>query len=119
VGMSAVVLDNAVIGPENLVAAKSLVKSDTVTPARSLVAGNPAKVIRTFAAEQITWKNDGHGEYQRLAREALTDFVEVAPLPCAEPSRPRLRSEAIAVRLSGQAGAERESRAAQWEGLGS
>src|SRR5690606_2603340 len=72
VGMNAVVLDNAEIGPECLIAALSLVKSDTIVPARSLVAGNPAKVVRTFEPHQVTWKNDGKGEYQRLAREALT-----------------------------------------------
>ena len=116
VGMNAVVLDSAEIGPENLVAAQALVKSDTVTPPRSLVAGNPAKVVRTLTPEQVTWKNDGQGEYQRLAREALTDFVETAPLPRAEPDRPRLRSEAIAVRLRGPAAAERVRRAAQQEG---
>jgi phenylacetic acid degradation protein len=113
IGMNAVVLDNAEIGAENLVAAQALVKSDTVTPPRSLVAGNPATVVRTFEPRQVTWKNDGQGEYQRLAREALADFIEVAPLPAIEPGRPRLRSDAIAVRLSGPEAVERERRAAQ------
>lgn len=116
VGMNAVVLDAAVIGPENLVAALALVKSDTVTPPRSLVAGNPAKVVRTFTPEQVTWRNDGHGEYQRLAREALTDFVEVAPLSAVEPNRPRLRSEAVGVRLSGKTAAYREQKLAEKDG---
>ncbi len=108
VGMNAVVLDNADIGAENLVAALALVKSDTITPPRSLVAGNPAKVIRTFEPQQVTWRNDGHGEYQRLAREALTDFVETPPLASVEPERRRLRSEAVPVRLSGPVAARRE-----------
>lgn len=113
VGMNAVVLDNAEIGPECLIAALSLVKSDTIVPARSLVAGNPAKVVKTFEPHQVTWKNDGKGEYQRLAREALTDFIEVTPLAKVEDNRPRLRSEAIAVRLTGETAAERERRAAE------
>lgn len=113
VGMNAVVLDNAEIGPECLIAALSLVKSDTIVPARSLVAGNPAKVVKTFEPHQVTWKNDGKGEYQRLAREALTDFIEVTPLAKMEDNRPRLRSEAIAVRLTGETAAERERRAAE------
>jgi phenylacetic acid degradation protein len=111
VGMNAVVLDGAVIGPENLVAALALVKSDTITPPRSLVAGNPAAVVRTFAAHQVTWRNDGHGEYQRLAREARDPdggFVAVAPLAAVEPGRPRLRSDAVAVRLTGPTAARRE-----------
>lgn len=113
VGMQAVVLDNAEVGPECLVAALSLVKSDLVAPARSLLAGNPARVVRQFEPAQVTWKNDGDGEYQRLAREALGDFVETPPLPAMEPDRPRVKSHAIAVRLSGPQAAERERRAAQ------
>jgi len=113
IGMNAVVLDDAVIGPENLVAALALVKSETQTPPRSLVAGNPAKVVRSFEPHQVTWRNDGQGEYQRLAREALTGIVEATPLPAPEPDRRRLASEAIAVRLSGRTAAAREARAAQ------
>lgn len=112
VGMNAVVLDAAVIGPENLVAALALVKSDTVTPPRSLVAGNPAKVVRSFEPHQVTWRNDGDGEYQRLAREALTDIVEATPLPAVEPGRARVRSDAYAVRLSGPTAQRREAKAA-------
>jgi phenylacetic acid degradation protein len=115
IGMNAVVLDNAVIGPENLVAALALVKSDTETPPRSLVAGNPAKVVKTFAPQQVTWRNDGDGEYQKLARAALTDLIETAPLPAPEADRQRVRSDAIAVRLSGATAQARERRAAAAE----
>lgn len=117
VGMNAVVLDNAVIGAENLVAALSLVKSDMETPPRSLVAGNPAKVVRTFEQHQVTWRNDGGGEYQKLAREALTGMVEAEPLAVADAGREaqRVVSDAIAVRLSGPSAAVRESKAAQTE----
>lgn len=115
VGMNAVVLDNAVIGPENLVAALSLVKSDTVTPPRSLVVGNPAKVVKTFEPHQVTWRNDGDGEYQKLARAALTDLVEATPLATASAERQarRVSSEAVAVRLTGPTAERREARAAQ------
>lgn len=112
VGMNAVILDNAVIGPENLVAALSLVKSDVETPPRSLVAGNPGKVVKTFEAHQVTWRNDGEGEYQKLARAALNDLAQVQPLRSAAPDRPRVRSDAIAVRLTGDTAIERERRAA-------
>jgi len=117
VGMNAVVLDNAAIGPENLVAALSLVKSDTQTPPRSLVAGNPAKIVKTFEPHQVTWKNDGEGEYQKLARDALTQMVEVDPLPAADVARQaqRVVSDAIALRLTGRTAEERERRAAEAE----
>ena len=113
VGMNAVILDMAVIGPESLVAALALVKSDTVTPPRSLLAGNPAKVVKSFEPHQVTWRNDGEGEYQKLARFAAAELVEVEPLRAVQPDRPRSRSQAIAVRLSGPAAAERERRVAE------
>lgn len=113
VGMNAVILDDAEIGDECLVAALSLVRSDMIVPPRSLVAGNPAKVVKSFEPHQVSWKNDGAGEYQRLAREALADFIEVAPLAAPEPNRARLRSTAIPVRLSGGTAAVREQRAAE------
>ncbi|WP_240334380.1 phenylacetic acid degradation protein PaaY [Sphingobium estronivorans] len=116
IGMNAVILDNAVIGAENLVAALSLVKSDMETPPRSLVAGNPAKVIKSFEPHQVTWKNDGEGEYQKLARAALTGMVEVDPLTAPEPERQRIRSDAVAVRLTGETASRREQQAAQREG---
>lgn len=115
VGMNAVILDNAIIGDENLVAALALVKSDTVTPPRSLVVGNPAKVVKTFEPHQVTWRNNGEGEYQKLARAALTELVEAQPLREATPERlgQRSQSEAVAVRLSGATAQLREERAAQ------
>lgn len=100
VGMNAVILDEAIIGAECLVGALSLVKSDMRAPARSLIAGNPAKVVRTMPTDNIIWKNDGEGEYQRLARQSLFDFIECEPLPEPEPDRRRMSSVARAVRLT-------------------
>lgn len=118
IGMNAVILDNAIIGDENLVAALALVKSDTVTPPRSLVAGNPAKVVKTFEPHQVTWRNNGEGEYQKLARAALTGLVEAQPLRAASPERQaqRVASDAVAVRLTGETAQHRERQAAQREG---
>ena len=43
-GMNAVILHGAVIGEEALVAALSVVPENMIVPARTLVAGAPAKV---------------------------------------------------------------------------
>ena len=117
IGMNAVILDNAIIGDENLVAALSLVKSDTVTPPRSLVVGNPAKVVKSFEPHQVTWRNNGEGEYQKLARSALTDLIEAEPLRevSAERQAQRSQSQAVAVRLTGETAQHREQQAAQRE----
>ena len=117
IGMNAVILDNAVIGAENLVAALALVKSDTVTPERSLVVGNPAKVVKTFEPHQVTWRNNGAGEYQKLARAALTGLVQAEPLSEADADRQaqRVASDAVAVRLTGRTAEHRERQAAERE----
>ena len=99
VGMNAVVLDDAVVGAESLVGALSLVKSEMNAPARSLIAGNPARIVRELPTQAIIWKNDGDGEYQRLARQSLTDFAECQPLTSVEPDRRRVSGDARAVRL--------------------
>ncbi|MFG1229935.1 gamma carbonic anhydrase family protein [Xanthobacter wiegelii] len=112
VGINSVVLDNADIGAECLVAALSLVRPDARIPDLSLVAGNPARVMRTFTPDQVTWRNTGAGEYQRLARESLTELQACAPRDRVEPGRPRIRANAIAVRLSGATARERERRSA-------
>ena len=117
IGMNAVILDNAVIGAENLVAALTLVKSDMVTPERSLVVGNPAKVVKTFEPHQVTWRNNGEGEYQKLARAALTGLVQAEPLSEADADRQaqRVASDAVAVRLTGRTAEHRERQAAERE----
>lgn len=100
VGMNAVVLDGALVGAESLVGALSLVKSNLDAPERSLIVGNPAEIVRTLPASAIVWKNDGDGEYQRLARESLDLFEPCDPLPAPEPDRRRVTGDAQPVRLN-------------------
>ena len=53
IGMSATVLNRAVVGAGSLVAAGSVVLEGTVIPPRSLVAGVPAKVRREITDEEF------------------------------------------------------------------
>lgn len=53
IGMSATVLNRAVIGSGSLVAAGSVVLEGTVIPQRSLVAGVPAKVRRELTDDEF------------------------------------------------------------------
>lgn len=48
IGMHATVLDGAVIGKGSIVAAGAVVTKNTIVPPNSLVAGIPAKVIKTL-----------------------------------------------------------------------
>lgn len=99
VGINAVVLDGAMIGHGSCIAALALVKSDYVVPPRSLVLGNPARIVRTLAEDEIAWRDGGLGIYPRLAQEAQACFTEVAPLRCAQPLRPRFEGDASPVRF--------------------
>lgn len=53
IGMNATILDGAVIGKESIVGANSLVTKNKVFPPRSLILGNPAKVVRKLSDEEV------------------------------------------------------------------
>jgi len=53
IGMGAMLLDDCRIGDHSLVAAGALVREGSVVPARSLVAGVPARVVRVLKADEI------------------------------------------------------------------
>lgn len=90
VGMGAIIMDSAVVGESAFVAALAFVRAAFEVPARTLVAGIPAKVVRPLTNEELTWKKQGTREYQDLARRALATLREVTPLTAPEPDRKRL-----------------------------
>ena len=53
IGMSATILDGAVIGAESIVGAGSLVTMNKIFPPRSLIMGSPAKVIRELNDSEV------------------------------------------------------------------
>ena len=53
IGMSATILDGAVIGKESIVGAGSLVTKNKKFPPRSLIMGSPAKVIRELNEDEV------------------------------------------------------------------
>ncbi len=90
VGMNAVIMDNARIGESTIVAAMAFVKADVTIPARSLVVGAPARVLRELTEEEIAWKQEGTACYQALTRRCMASLVETAPLTKVEPDRRRI-----------------------------
>ena len=92
VGMNAVVMDEAEIGEASIVAACAFVPAGMKVPARSLVAGMPAKVKRALSDAEVAWKLEGTLTYQDLTRRCLETLVEVAPLSAIEADRPRVKS---------------------------
>jgi carbonic anhydrase/acetyltransferase-like protein (isoleucine patch superfamily) len=67
VGMNAVILHGAVIGEEALVAAGAVVPEGFEVPARSLVAGVPARVVRELAGDAVAWVRHSADHYVELA----------------------------------------------------
>ena len=53
IGMSATILDGAVIGKESIVGAGSLVTKNKIFPPRSLIMGSPAKVVRELSDDEV------------------------------------------------------------------
>lgn len=90
VGMSCVIMDDAVIGEEAFVAAMAFVKAGTIVEPRTLIAGIPAKPIRELGDKEVGWKTEGTKVYQHLAQEYLRTIREVDALPEVEPDRPSL-----------------------------
>lgn len=95
VGMNAVVMDQADVGANSIIGAMAFVKKGMLIPERSLVAGAPAKIIKTLTDTEIDHKRLGTHMYQRLAQRSLATMEKVTPLRQVEPNRPRLTPDMI------------------------
>ena len=80
IGMNTVIMDDAEIGDESIVGAMTFVKAETKIPSRSLVVGNPAKVIKQVSDAMIAWKTKGTQLYQQLPKECHDTLEAVEPL---------------------------------------
>ncbi len=89
VGMNAVLMDNVKLGSESIVGALSFIKAETEIAPRSLVVGNPAKVIKKVSDEMLNWKTQGTQLYQQLPAQCYASLKECKPLTKPEPHRPK------------------------------
>jgi phenylacetic acid degradation protein len=80
IGMNAVIMDNVELGDESIVGALTFIKQDEKIPSRSLVAGNPGKIIKQVTDEMIAWKTEGTKLYQVLPKEMFESWKECEPL---------------------------------------
>jgi carbonic anhydrase/acetyltransferase-like protein (isoleucine patch superfamily) len=110
VGMGSILMDNAVIGEGSVVAAGSLVSPRSEFPARSLIRGNPARLVREVDAKEGALGIDGAEHYLEAARRYRGILVSVpgsitsAPEGRAAPSlraAPPLRREHVEERAPG------------------
>ena len=89
IGMNAVVMDDAKIGTESIVAASAFVKSAFSCEPRSMVVGTPAKIIRNLTEQEVNWKKMGTQEYINLTARCKASLREVKPLETVQADRPR------------------------------
>ncbi|RBP34146.1 phenylacetic acid degradation protein [Oceanihabitans sediminis] len=80
IGMNSVIMDDAEIGDECIVGAMAFVKAETKIPRRSLVVGNPAKVVKEVSDDMISWKTAGTKLYQQLPADCHETLEAVEPL---------------------------------------
>ncbi len=80
VGMNSVIMDNVELGDECIVGALTLIKADEKIPARSVVVGNPGKIIKQVSDEMIKWKTEGTALYQSLPKEMKEHWQMCEPL---------------------------------------
>ena len=88
VGMNSVIMDNVVIGEECIIGALCFIKADTKIPRRSLVVGNPGKIIKSVSDEMINWKTKGTQLYQSLPKELYESLKPCEPLREIPKDRP-------------------------------
>ena len=88
VGMNSVIMDNTKIGDECIIGAMTFIKSNETIPPRSLLVGNPAKIIKQVSDEMLQWKTKGTELYKTLPKDCHESLREVEPLREIPNNRP-------------------------------
>ena len=80
VGMNAVIMDGVQLGAGSIVGALCFIKSGEIIPERSLVTGNPGKILKEVSDEMLQWKTNGTALYQALPSEMFSSWRACEPL---------------------------------------
>jgi phenylacetic acid degradation protein len=80
VGMNAVIMDNVELGDESIVGALTFIKEGEKIPARSLLVGNPGKIIKKVTDKTLQWKTEGTRLYQELPGTMAKKWKKCRPL---------------------------------------
>lgn len=93
VGMNTVIMDDCEIGNECIIGALCFIKAKSIIPRRSLVVGNPGKIIKEVSDEMIAWKTKGTRLYQQLPQDCYESLKPCEPLrevPADRPAQEKL-----------------------------
>ncbi|WKW11578.1 transferase hexapeptide repeat family protein [Pseudogemmatithrix spongiicola] len=88
IGMNAVIMDNATVGTGSIVGALCFVPTEMQIPPRSVVVGNPAKIVKEVSDDMLAWKGEGTALYQQLPAQMRASWREVEPLREVPQDRP-------------------------------
>ena len=88
VGMNSVVMDDANVGAGSVIGALCFVPAKMNIPERSVVVGNPAKIVKEVSDEMLEWKSKGTQLYQSLPQEMRDYWEPCEPLREVETNRP-------------------------------
>jgi phenylacetic acid degradation protein len=80
IGMNAVIMDNAVVGAGSIVGALCFVPAQMQIPPRSVVVGNPARIVKQVSDEMLAWKTEGTALYQALPAQLHATLRACEPL---------------------------------------
>ncbi len=78
VGIGAIILDGAVIGENSVIAAGTLIPPGKVIPARSLVMGNPYKIVKTFSEEECENHHENFKNYLKYKDQFQESFSPIS-----------------------------------------
>jgi phenylacetic acid degradation protein len=90
--MNAVVMDEVELGDECIVGALCFIRQGEKIPPRSIIAGNPGKVVKEVSDEMIAWKTEGTSLYQELPEQLRKTLRECEPLREQIPQKPLFES---------------------------
>ena len=90
IGMNAVIMDEVQIGDGSIIGARTFVKAGEIIPPRSLVVGNPGKIIRQVDDAMLEWKSMGTALYQQLPASMHTEWEPCEPLQELEGGREKV-----------------------------
>ena len=90
IGMNAVIMDEVQIGDGSIIGALTFVKAGEIIPPRSLVVGNPGKIIRQVDDAMLEWKSMGTALYQQLPASMHTEWEPCEPLQELEVGREKV-----------------------------
>jgi len=93
VGMNSVIMDGVEVGDECIIGALSFIKAGEKIPGRSVVVGNPARIVKEVSEEMVRWKTEGTAIYQALPGDMYGGWKDCEPRRSGEGAEAGFREE--------------------------